>query len=155
VDSDSVGDELLRSAYSQALARAAEQPELRTLAFSLLSSGIFRAGRPLATVLGIGLTAIRDFTAQADRGEVTEVYFVAFTPAEQVELIRAAPALLAEQPRQAEEEPRQAAVPGAAVLPEEAGAPAELRAPVEAAPLPLQVESSPSAEIHPALDERA
>lgn len=115
--SDADCDLLLRSAYASALELADAQDGLRTIAFSLLSSGIYRAHRPLAAVLEIGLAALRDVAqrtraaraADAPRStNVTDVYLVAFTAEERRELMDAAvrvlgtpqPALTSSQPAQ-------------------------------------------------------
>ena len=49
-DDDGEGDAVLRSAYTAAL-RVAQQLEVTTLAFSLISASIYRAHRPLPAVL--------------------------------------------------------------------------------------------------------
>jgi O-acetyl-ADP-ribose deacetylase (regulator of RNase III) len=96
---DAECDLLLRSAYASALELADVQDGLRTIAFSLLSSGIYRAHRPLATVLEIGLAALRDVAERAHASRaadaagstgVTDVYLVAFTTQERLELMGAA-----------------------------------------------------------------
>jgi O-acetyl-ADP-ribose deacetylase (regulator of RNase III) len=53
---------LLKSAYKSALDRAVEN-NIQSVAFSLLSAGIFRGSQPLETVLTHGVMAIQEWTA--------------------------------------------------------------------------------------------
>ena len=53
------GDELLASAYADALARVSEVGG-QSVAFSLLSSGAYRGEQPLERVLGVGLRSLVD-----------------------------------------------------------------------------------------------
>ena len=77
VDDEDEGDELLFRAYRSAMlqARVKGAP---TVAFSLLSAGIFRGWRPLAEVLKLGVLAVEANVYPALR----EVVFVGFTNAE-------------------------------------------------------------------------
>lgn len=85
------GDTQLRSAYAAALRIAAHQSGIRTVAFSLLSSGIFRGQRSLASVLQIGLSALRDCAAcLPSSSELSDIYLVAFTSDEERELLEVA-----------------------------------------------------------------
>lgn len=59
-DDLAAGDRLLRSAYTQSLERAREA-DLEAVAFSLISSGIFRGRRSKREVLRIGVEAIAGF----------------------------------------------------------------------------------------------
>lgn len=68
------GDDLLRSAYLQAMKRA-EEVNVKTLAFSLLSAGIFRGRRTLEQVLDIALSAVEEGIYPG----LEEVHLVAFT----------------------------------------------------------------------------
>jgi len=63
------GDKLLYSAYSQSLERAKEA-KLEAVAFSLISSGIFRGRRSKREVLRIGMEAIADFDGYKGLKEV-------------------------------------------------------------------------------------
>uniref|UniRef100_A0A7S3PFK3 Macro domain-containing protein n=1 Tax=Aplanochytrium stocchinoi TaxID=215587 RepID=A0A7S3PFK3_9STRA len=85
------GDKLLASAYKNALLRA-EEKGVKSLAFSLLSSGIFRGSRSLSDILRIGVKSIADNTYEG----LEEVNMVAFTDAEQRVLIKAADEILGE-----------------------------------------------------------
>ena len=51
-------DALLRTAYAESMARAQEEG-CATLAFSLLSAGIFRGTRPLVDVLDVAVAAVQ------------------------------------------------------------------------------------------------
>lgn len=53
------GDALLRSAYVNSMARAKEE-KCKTVAFSLLSAGIFRGRQSLDTILAISVGAVAD-----------------------------------------------------------------------------------------------
>ena len=77
-------DALLRSAYQEACKQAVEK-ECKTLAFALLSAGIFRGGRSLETVLLIGCEAVRDAAA----APLEEVYLVGYTEKEVAALRKA------------------------------------------------------------------
>ena len=72
------GDKLLRSAYSQSLERAKEAG-LEAVAFSLISSGIFRGQRSKKEVLRIGMEAIADFDGY---DELEEVHMCAYSAAD-------------------------------------------------------------------------
>jgi O-acetyl-ADP-ribose deacetylase (regulator of RNase III) len=63
VDPFAEGHELLQSAYRQSLDRAREV-ECRQVAFSLLSSGLFRGPLPLELVLELAVGAILDWALQ-------------------------------------------------------------------------------------------
>lgn len=71
-------DELLRSSYLQSLERAKEE-NLESVAFSLISSGVFRGPYSREHVLGIGIQAIVD---SGGYDELKEVHMVAFSPIE-------------------------------------------------------------------------
>ena len=81
------GDALLRSAYVSSMARAKEE-KCKTVAFSLLSAGIFRGGRSLDDVLHIAVEALRDACFEG----LERVHLVAFSEAEQDVLQRVAAA---------------------------------------------------------------
>jgi O-acetyl-ADP-ribose deacetylase (regulator of RNase III) len=53
---------LLKSAYKSALDRAVEN-KIQSVAFSLLSAGVFRGSVPLKTILTLGVTAIQEWSA--------------------------------------------------------------------------------------------
>ena len=93
-------DQLLRSAYQSTLdccldtapagaeklegeeATTAQEP-IRHVAFSLLSSGIFRGDRSLEEVLGIAVRGIKDWVSESDDcGELKTIAMVAFSEAE-------------------------------------------------------------------------
>ena len=69
------GDALLRSAYVS-MARAKEE-KCKTVAFSLLSAGIFRGRQSLDTILAISVGAVADGAYEG----LERVHLVAFTPA--------------------------------------------------------------------------
>ena len=81
------GDALLRSAYVAAM-RLARGNDCSTVAFSLLSAGIFRGGRSLDDVLHIAVEALRDACFEG----LERVHLVAFSEAEQDVLQRVAAA---------------------------------------------------------------
>ena len=68
-------DALLRSAYLNSLERAKEA-KLKTVAFSLLSAGVFRGSRTQEDVIEIGFDAICDFDGYE---ELEEVHLCAFS----------------------------------------------------------------------------
>jgi len=70
-------DKLLASAYCKSMEVAASN-SITTIAFSLLSAGIFRGPRSLQEVLDIGVRAVAD----ADFVGLKEVHLVAYTEAE-------------------------------------------------------------------------
>lgn len=72
------GDKMLASAYRESLERAKEVG-LEAVAFSLLSSGIFRGARSKKEVLKIGLKAVVDFEGYDD---LQEVHLCAFSPSD-------------------------------------------------------------------------
>lgn len=72
------GDKMLASAYKESLQRAKEA-KLEAVAFSLLSSGIFRGTRSKREVLEIGVKTIVDFDGY---DELKEVYMCAFSPSD-------------------------------------------------------------------------
>jgi len=84
------GDALLRSAYVSSMARAKEEG-CKTVAFSLLSAGIFRGRQSLDTILAISVGAVADGAYEG----LERVHLVAFTPAEQRKLKAAAAARFA------------------------------------------------------------
>lgn len=59
-------DSLLRSAYQESLERCRENG-ITDVAFSLLSAGVYRGERSLHDVLRIGVLAIRDWVAEAEK----------------------------------------------------------------------------------------
>ena len=85
------GDALLRSAYVSSMARAKEE-KCKTVAFSLLSAGIFRGRQSLDTILAISINAVADGAYEG----LERVHLVAFTPGEQRKLKAAAAARFAE-----------------------------------------------------------
>ena len=80
------GDKLLTSAYMKSL-ECAKSAKLEAVAFSLLSSGIFRGSKKVKGVLKIGLAAILKFSSYA---ELKEVHMCAFTKEEANDLIELA-----------------------------------------------------------------
>ena len=86
-DEDSDGDAALRSAYAAAM-RVAQQLEVTTLAFALISASIYRAHRPLLAVLRVAVRAVREGAYTGLR----EVHLVGFTAAELKVLLAAAEA---------------------------------------------------------------
>eukprot|EP00633_Aureoumbra_lagunensis_P002717 CAMPEP_0197288194 /NCGR_PEP_ID=MMETSP0890-20130614/5185_1 /TAXON_ID=44058 ORGANISM="Aureoumbra lagunensis, Strain CCMP1510" /NCGR_SAMPLE_ID=MMETSP0890 /ASSEMBLY_ACC=CAM_ASM_000533 /LENGTH=268 /DNA_ID=CAMNT_0042758709 /DNA_START=206 /DNA_END=1012 /DNA_ORIENTATION=+ len=78
-------DDLLSSAYLAALAKAKENEHIKSLAFPLLSSGIFRGDRSLNSVLEI---AARVVVENVDQG-IEIVHLVAFADAERDALLAA------------------------------------------------------------------
>ena len=84
------GDEKAADAAAVAAMREAAAKGMKTVAFSLLSSGIFRGGRDLSAVLRIALLAVG---AHAYAG-LEEVSFIAFTQQEADTLLAEAEALL-------------------------------------------------------------
>jgi len=74
VDNDNEFDQLLFQAYCSAMQQA-RLKTMRTVAFSLLSAGIFRGRRPLRAVLALGMLAVE---ANLYAG-LEEVVFVGFT----------------------------------------------------------------------------
>ena len=76
-NSDGEADALLYKAYRASMLEARKK-KLPNLAFSLLSAGIFRGGRSLRDVLGIGLLAV----SAATYGGLGAVVFVGFTAEE-------------------------------------------------------------------------
>ena len=81
------GDALLRSAYGEAM-RLARDHDCSTVAFSLLSVGIFRGKRSLEDVLHIAVEALRDACFEG----LERVHLVAFSAEEQEVLQRVAAA---------------------------------------------------------------
>jgi O-acetyl-ADP-ribose deacetylase (regulator of RNase III)/Tfp pilus assembly protein PilF len=81
------GDALLRSAYGEAM-RLARDQDCSTVAFSLLSAGIFRGKRSLEDVLHIAVEALRDACFEG----LDRVHLVAFSDEEQEVLQRVAAA---------------------------------------------------------------
>lgn len=71
------GDALVTSAYQAALSRAQEKG-LSSVAFSLISGGIFRGNQSLSKVLTAGVDGIK----KGKYPELEEVHIVAFTPEE-------------------------------------------------------------------------
>mmetsp|Transcript_61766 Transcript_61766/g.128079 ORF Transcript_61766/g.128079 Transcript_61766/m.128079 type:complete len:229 (+) Transcript_61766:45-731(+) len=84
-DDFQAADHLLYSAYAHSLA-VAKQNEVKTMAFCLLSAGIFRGERALADVLEIGCKAVKDHIYEG----LEEVHIVGFTKSEIEELMAAA-----------------------------------------------------------------
>jgi O-acetyl-ADP-ribose deacetylase (regulator of RNase III) len=72
-------DNLLRSAYHDALECCRQTPEIEQVAFALLSAGVFRGERGLRNVLQIGINGIRDWTsASHDCGSLKQIFLFAF-----------------------------------------------------------------------------
>lgn len=69
----SSGDQLLEGAYSASISRA-EESTVATVAFPLLSGGIFRGDQSLEHVISLGMTQLFN----ADSAVVSEVYMVSF-----------------------------------------------------------------------------
>ncbi|GBG34945.1 O-acetyl-ADP-ribose deacetylase MACROD1 [Hondaea fermentalgiana] len=86
------GDRMLRSAYAAAMTRAQEK-NLKTIAFSLISAGIFRGEQSLERVLEVGAQAIRDASYEG----LEEVHMCAFTDEELEAAIQAAEFVFAEK----------------------------------------------------------
>lgn len=74
-------DKLVAAAYKDSLARGQEKA-LKTIGFSLISSGIFRGPQSLRKVLEAGVLGI----CSGVYSELAEVHMIAFTGAEQREL---------------------------------------------------------------------
>ena len=75
--SEDACDDLLRSAFKESMERAREH-NVRTLAFSLISAGVFRGVKSVAEVLKIGLDTICDNSYDG----LQEVHMVGFTESE-------------------------------------------------------------------------
>lgn len=84
-DDEQDPDDLLRGAYAAAMQRAKEK-HVSTLAFALLSAGIFRGNRTLSQVLRIAVDSISRNTYEG----LAKVHLVAFTDTERLALLRAA-----------------------------------------------------------------
>jgi len=80
-DNPEEADGKLYAAYAESMKRA-EEAGVRTLAFSLISAGVFRGSRTVQEVLRIGIQAIRENSYDALR----EVHMVGFTSREVEEL---------------------------------------------------------------------
>ena len=78
-------DSLLDDAYVEAM-RLAEKGTFKTVAFPLISTGIFRGMRPLKTVLEIAVKAV----AESSYPGLERVHLVAYRPDEQDTLVEAA-----------------------------------------------------------------
>lgn len=76
--SEGQGDALLSSAYTESLNLAREH-KIEAVAFSLLSSGVFRGNKSVSSVLENGVDAIRDFEGY---DELEEVHLCAFNDKE-------------------------------------------------------------------------
>jgi len=79
-------DDLLSSAYASSL-ECAKGAHLESIAFSLLSAGIFRGSRSLKEVLKIGIDSIYNFGGYT---ELQEVHMCAFSEIEAVTLAQIA-----------------------------------------------------------------
>ncbi|CAE6970446.1 unnamed protein product [Symbiodinium natans] len=84
-DDFKAADDLLYAAYASSL-NIAKEKEVKSLAFCLLSAGIFRGERALSAVLEIGCQAVKDHVYDG----LEEVHIVAFTETEIDELLAAA-----------------------------------------------------------------
>lgn len=91
----------LKSAYRSALILAKEQKgQIRTIAFCLLSCGVFRGETPLVDLCKIALESIREELQRAPADDVgsdsllQEVFVVGFTTEEEEALLQAADAVL-------------------------------------------------------------
>lgn len=82
-------DKLLHDAYASSL-RLAAQYGIRTIAFSLISAGVFSGDRGLDAILGIAMRSVRD-NAYA---ELQQVHLVCFTRYELREALQAANKLM-------------------------------------------------------------
>jgi O-acetyl-ADP-ribose deacetylase (regulator of RNase III) len=72
-------DNLLRSAYQDALECCRATPEIEQVAFALLSAGVFRGKRGLRNVLQIGIKGIRDWASESDDcGSLKQIFLFAF-----------------------------------------------------------------------------
>mmetsp|Transcript_92256 Transcript_92256/g.263605 ORF Transcript_92256/g.263605 Transcript_92256/m.263605 type:complete len:119 (-) Transcript_92256:536-892(-) len=78
-----IADQLLRSAYTAAMAIAQKQG-LTTVGFSLISAGIYRKPRSLDAVLEIGCEAIVDGAYEG----LQEAHLVGFTEVEVQSLLK-------------------------------------------------------------------
>ena len=85
VEAFAAKDSQLQSAYRRSLELCAELG-VETVAFGLLSAGVFRGERPLREILAAGLAAVLRHTT----GSVKEVHLVAYTQEEQETLLTAA-----------------------------------------------------------------
>lgn len=83
----------LRKAYQRSVALGA-QKNCKSIAFSLLSAGVFRGPREVDDVLNIGWRAVEDWVSDpANAGlfkDGVQIYFVGFTPKEQEKLVNIA-----------------------------------------------------------------
>ncbi|CAK8986665.1 unnamed protein product [Durusdinium trenchii] len=84
-DDFSKSDMLLAKAYASSL-QVAQQKDLKSLGFALLSAGIFRGERPLANIMEIACQAVKDNVYEG----LEDVHLIAFTEAEEEELKLAA-----------------------------------------------------------------
>ena len=82
-DSEEEADKKLVGAYAASMRLAAEKG-VRTLAFSLLSAGVFRGKRSLVDVLRIGVETVKKNVYEG----LEEVHFVAYLEKEQCALIQ-------------------------------------------------------------------
>ena len=79
-------DQLLASAYQNSL-RCAQKRECRSVAFCLLSAGVFRGPKPLSEVIQCAVESVVQFaTAETHPPYFSEIGLVAFTPEEQHQL---------------------------------------------------------------------
>mmetsp|Transcript_13339 Transcript_13339/g.15245 ORF Transcript_13339/g.15245 Transcript_13339/m.15245 type:complete len:245 (+) Transcript_13339:311-1045(+) len=91
LDDKDKGNQLLYSAYKEAMTRAKEK-ELKTIAFSLISAGIYRGDCSLDHVLSIGLKSIAANTYDG----LDEVHLVGFTMKEIKALLKSSRHIFAE-----------------------------------------------------------
>ena len=82
-------DKLLASAYESSV-REASRVGARSLACSLLSAGIYRAGQSLGHVLQVGLKSVQKASRELKDKSPKELFFVAFTQEEKDALIKQA-----------------------------------------------------------------
>ena len=78
-------DSLLRSAYQASMecCRQASNPPIETVAFSLLSAGVYRGNRDVKTILRLGVCGIRDWIYESeDCGALQEVTLCGFSTKE-------------------------------------------------------------------------
>ena len=82
-------DKVLEKAYTASMVRAFEQG-FKSVAFSLISSGIFRGGQSLEHVLQIGVSAIRKAVKDREYKDLKleKIHMVAFTEKERVPLLK-------------------------------------------------------------------
>lgn len=91
----SEGDSLLASAYANAMERAKEN-KIQTVAFSLISAGVYRGSQTLEHVLRIGARSISNNLYPG----LNEVHMVAYSDPEKQALLKVTASLFQQQPGQ-------------------------------------------------------